>query len=236
MTRDLMPSLATTFVFAALPLLLGGCVCPPCAAGAAAPGAAPAAAAAGGGDAAASTPLAEGGMIWNGEGAGAAAKGWADCDKKPDCKATLDPLPGVGKDGSVGLKFVGEGPGFVGFGWNWFGWYPETAGTDVSAQKQLSFWVKIVPASAELAPDLGGVTVSLGCSKDKKNSASVPFSEIAKDALDGQWHKVSVPLAALQKGDGKDLDLKTVWEFRIGTWAASPRKFEIHVDDIAFEK
>ncbi len=226
-----MPSLALTSVFALLPLL-GGCVCPPCAAGAAAaPGAAPAAGSDGAGSA-----LPEGGMIWNGEGAGAAAKGWADCDKKPDCKATLDPLPGVGKDGSVGLKFVGEGPGFVGFGWNWFGWYPETAGTDISGQKNLTFWVKVVPASADLAPDLAGTTVSLGCSKDKKNSASVPFNEVAKDALDGQWHKVTVPISVLQKGDGKELDLKSVWEFRIGTWAASPRKFEIYVDDIAFEK
>lgn len=185
---------------------------------------------------AASTPLADGGMIWNGEGAGTAAKGWADCDKKPGCKATLDALPGVGKDGSAGLKFVAEGPGFLGFGWNWFGWYPETAGTDVSAQKQLGFWVKLVPASAEQAPDLAGVTVSLGCSKGKKNSASVPFNEINKDALDGQWHKVTVPLTVLQKGDGKDLDLKTVSEFRIGTWATTPRKFEIYVDEIAFEK
>ena len=174
-------------------------------------------------------------MIWNGDGAGVAAKGWAACDKKPDCRASLEALPGVGKDGSVGLAFAGEGPGFVGFGWNWFGWYPETAGTDVSAQKQLSFWVKLVPASTEQAPDLGGVTVSLGCSKGKKSSASAPFSEIDKEALDGRWHKVTVALAALQKGDGKELDLKTVWEFRIGSWSTSPRKFEIYVDDIAFE-
>jgi len=234
MTRDFASSLALTSVFVALPLMLGGCLRPPGSAGAAA--VAPAAAPAAGGDAVAGPPLAEGGTIWDGEGAGAAAKGWADCDKKPDCKATLDALPGVGKDGSAGLKFVGEGPGFVGFGWNWFGWYPETAGTDVSAQKQLSFWVKLVPASAEQAPDLGGVTVSLGCSKDKKSSASVPFNEIDKEALDGQWHKVTVPLTVLRKGDGKAFDLKTVWEFRIGTWATTPRKFEIYVDDIAFEK
>jgi len=236
MTRDILPSFALTSAFVALPLMLGGCLRPPCPTGSAA--AAPEPVAAGDGDAAAaaSTPLAEGGLIWNGEGTGAAAKGWADCDKKPGCKATLEPLPGVGKDGSAGLKFVGEGPGFVGFGWNWFGWYPETAGTDVSLQKQLSFWVKLVPASAEQAPDLGGVTVSLGCSKGKQSSASAPFNEINKGALDGQWHKVTVPLAVLQKGDGKGLDLKTVWEFRIGTWATTPRKFEIYVDDIAFEK
>jgi hypothetical protein len=232
MSRDLKSSLVLTSVLGALSFGLSGCVCPPCAAGAvgaapAAPGAAPAAGTA--------APAADG-MIWNGDGVGDSAKGWASCDKTPDCKAQLDPAPGQGKDGTTGLKFQGEGPGFLGMGWNWFGWYPENGGTDISGEKNLTFWVRIVAASPDLAPDLGGVSVSLGCSNGKKNSASVAFTAVAKDALDGQWHKVTVPIAELQKGDGKDLDLKTVWEFRIGTWSASPRKFEIYVDDIAFEK
>jgi hypothetical protein len=230
MSRDLKSSLVIT---ALLAVALGGCVCPPCAAQA---GAAPAASPEGGPAPAAATSLAADGMIWNGEGVGESAKGWADCDKKPDCKATLEPTPGAGKDGSTGLKFQGEGAGFVGMGWNWFGWWPETGGTDVSGQKSVSFWIRIVAASPEAAPDLKGTNVSLGCSNGKKNSAAVPLAGYAPDALDGKWHKVSVPLAELQKGDGKELDLKTVWEFRIGTWAASPRKFEIYVDDIAFEK
>lgn len=179
--------------------------------------------------------MAADGGIWNGEGVGAAAKGWADCDKKPDCKAVLEPTPGVGKDGSVGLKFQGEGAGFVGFGWNWFGWYPENGGTDVSGMKQLSLWVRLQGASPELTPDLSAVTFSIGGS-NKKNSASVALSDYAKGAGDGGWHKVTIPLADLKKGEGKSLDLKSVWEVRIGTWSASPRKFEFYVDDIAFEK
>jgi hypothetical protein len=229
MSRDLKSSLALTSVLGALLLGASGCLCPPCAAGAgggtAAPGAAPAAGSAAPAD----------GKIWNGDGVGEAAKGWASCDKQP-CVALLEPTPGTGKDGSVGLKFQADGQGFVGFGWNWFGWYPENAGIDISGFKSLTFWVRVVPASPELAPDLGGVSVSVGCSNGKKSSASIGFDKVAKDALDGKWHQVTVPVADLQKGDGKDLDMKTVWEFRIGTWSASPRKFEIYVDDIAFEK
>jgi hypothetical protein len=214
-----------------------GCVCPPCA-GAQTAGAAPAAAAApsDGTAAAASSEPGAGGIIWNGEGAGESAKGWADCDKKPDCKAALVAAAGVGKDGTAGLHFHGEGPGFIGMGWNWFGWWPETAGTDVSGYKNLTFWVRIDAKSPDVAPDLGGTSVSLGCSNGKKSSASLPFNKYAKDVLDGKWHKVSVPMAELMKGEGASFDPKTAWEFRVSTWAASPRLFDIYVDDIAFEK
>jgi hypothetical protein len=226
--------LESSFAFGgALALLAAGCVCPPCAASAA--GTAPVAAGskpAAGSDGAS---LGADGMIWNGEGVGSAAKGWADCDKKPDCKAVLEPTPGAGKDGSVGLKFQGEGAGFVGMGWNWFGWYPENGGTDVSGQQKLSFWLRVEPASPELAPEPSAVTISIGAS-DKKNSASVAVGEYEKAAIDGTWHKIVVPLADLKKGEGKALDLKSVWEFRIGTWSASPRKFVIYVDDLGFEK
>jgi hypothetical protein len=229
---DLKSSLAILCAVAAAPFLVSGCVCPPCAAGAAA---APGAPAAGAAAAPAASNMAADGGIWNGDGVGNSAKGWSDCDKKPDCKAVLEVAPGAGKDGTVGIKFQGEGAGFVGMGWNWFGWYPENAGTDVSEQKQLSLWIRLVGASPELTPELSAVTVSIGGS-NKKNSASVPLSDYAKGAADGAWHKVTIPLADLKKGEGKSLDLKSVWELRIGTWSASPRKFEIYVDDIAFEK
>jgi hypothetical protein len=174
-------------------------------------------------------------LVWNGDGAGAAAKGWSDCDKKPDCKVTLENKPGVGKDRSVGLQFHGEGAGYVGFGWNWFGWYPENGGTDVSAQKKLSLWVRFAVPTGELAPEPSAITISIGGS-NKKNSASVPISDYDKSALDGKWHQIVVPLADLQKGEGAGLSLKSVWELRIGHWSATPRKLDVYVDDIRFEK
>lgn len=179
--------------------------------------------------------IGSGGMIWNGDGVGGSAKGWASCDKKPDCKSDVNPTPGVGKDGTTGLKFVGEGPGFVGMGWNWFGWYPENGGTDVSAEKNLTFWFRIELPEPELAPEAAAVSFSLGGS-NKKNSAPAPLSEYDAAGLDGKWHKITIPLSALTRGEGKGLDLKSVWEFRVSTWSASPRKFVIYVDDIGFEK
>jgi hypothetical protein len=174
-------------------------------------------------------------LVWDGDSVGGSAKGWASCDKKPDCKAELGPVPGVGRNGTAGLKFVGEGPGYIGMGWNLFGWYPENASVDVSGQGKLGFWVRVVAPSPDVAPEASAITVSLGDNK-KKNSAAAPLSDYDKTSVDGQWHKISVPLTDLTKGDGKELDLKSVWEFRISTWSASPRKFEIYVDDIGFEK
>jgi hypothetical protein len=175
-------------------------------------------------------------VVWNGEDVGGSAKGWADCDKKPECKATLAPTPGVGHGGTTGLKFHGEGPGWIGMGWNWFGWYPDTAGTDVSGYNSVTFRIRIDAKSKELAPDPSGSAVALGCSKGKKNSGDGTLARYARDALDGQWHAVKIPLAHLMKGKGAEFDPKTAWEFRLSTWSGTPRNFDVYLDDIAFEK
>jgi hypothetical protein len=198
----------------------------------------PEAAAPGAGNAppAENAPPASGGVVWNGDDTGGSAKGWADCDKKPECKASLAATPGAGNNGGMGLKFHGEGPGWIGMGWNWFGWYPETAGTDVSGYKSLTFRIRIDGKSKELAPDLSGSSIALGCSKGKKNSADAALSRYARDALDGKWHDVKIPIAHLMKGKGSEFDPKTAWEFRLSIWSGTPRHFDIYIDDIAFEK
>jgi len=80
---------------------------------------------------AASAPAAVGSrlVIWNGDDTGGGAQGWASCDKTAECKTKLGPDSGSGVNGSTALKFHGEGPGWLGMGWNLFGWYPETAGS-----------------------------------------------------------------------------------------------------------
>jgi hypothetical protein len=190
---------------------------------------------AGNAPAAENAPPASGGVVWNGDDTGG-GKGWADCDKKAECKASLAATPGAGNNGGMGLKFHGEGPGWIGMGWNWFGWYPETAGTDVSGYKSLTLRIRIDAKSKELAPDLSRSSVSLGCSKGKKNSADAALSRYGRDALDGKWHEVEVPIAHLMKGNGSEFDPKTAWEFRLSIWSGTPRHFDIYIDDIAFGK
>src|SRR5450432_663452 len=131
------------FARAALPILVTGgfsaCI-GPTGGPPAAPGAPPAGA---GGTSAPSVGADDKALVWNGEGVGSSAKSWTGCGKKDiPCKVTLTAVPGAGHNGSTGLRFHGEGPEWLGGGWNWFGWWPANGGSDVTAYKNLSLWFK----------------------------------------------------------------------------------------------
>jgi hypothetical protein len=212
-----------------------GCMCPPC------PGAAGAATNTPGSPGAASpaAPVAVGTRlaIWDGDGAGGGAQSWEACDKTPNCEAKVGVDSGSGVGGSSAIKFHGKGPGYIGFGWNLFGWYPENAGHDLTPYTHLTFQIRVEAKSPADAPDTGSVGVLLGCSANKKkDSATLPVERYAKGFADGKWHKVSMPLSAFVKGPGNGYDLGSVWEFRITTWSASPRNFDVYIDDLAAEK
>jgi hypothetical protein len=219
-------------------VLAPACLTPPCpcAQGAAAPQAAAPAPAGVAPSVAASAPAAgDKAIIWDGDENGLGAKGWQDCDKKPDCKVTLLPTPGTGFNNSVGLKAHGEGPGWIGFGWNWFGWYPENGGTDVSGYKFLKLRIRVEAKNADEAPDPASIGVSIKCSsnKEKGQSKDAPLVKHTKENLiDGQWHEVTIPTAVMAKAE---YDPKTAWEFVLSTWSSTPRNFNLYLDDIRFE-
>lgn len=221
---------------AATSLWLSGCLCPTCAQapGAATPATAQAAPATE--TAAASASAADPQtVIWDGENA-ANGQSWASCDNEGKCQATLAVANGEGKDGGIGLKFHGEGPGWKGAGWNWHGWYPKNAGTDLSVYDDLKLSVKITAASKDALPDLNGVNIALGCSANEKSSADAPLGKYASNAADGNWHDVTIPLSAFFDGDGKECDARTAWEFRVGSWSQAPVNFDLVVDNITAAK
>jgi hypothetical protein len=153
-------------------------------------------------------------VIWNGDDTGGGAQGWDSCDKKPECATKLGPDSGSGVNGSTALKFHAEGPGWLGMGWNLFGWYPETAGIDISPYSHLTFQIRVDAKSAEAAPEYLGL--ALGCSnKSAKDTTDVPVERYVKAYADGKWHKVEIPITALTKGAGAQFDLKAFWEFRL---------------------
>ena len=204
-----------------------GCVCPPCEG----PGAA-------GPKPVEVLPVGSRLVIWDGEGGGIeGGKSWADCDKKGACKATLAPAPKVGKGGTTGLKFHAEGEAWQGGGWNWFGWWPETAGSDFRPYTHLTLWIQIVPKTPESGPEPGALGFSFGCSAGKKNSAAITLSKYDKNLFDGQWHQVTIPLADFYVGkEGAEFDPGTAWEFRLNHWAGTVRNFDVILDDVAVEK
>jgi hypothetical protein len=214
-----------------------GCLCPPCEAGAVAPTTAATVPAAANAAPAASTPVAAGQrhVIWDGEEA-TAGQSWASCDKEGACKATLMPAPTKGAGGTSGLLLHGEGPGWQGGGWNWFGWYPENAGTDLSGYDDLSFSVKVTAARKDESPNAGGISLAFGCSKDKKTSADASLGKYAPSAADGQWHDVSIPLADFFSGKGAECDARTAWELRVSSWSGTPVNFDLVLDNVAVVK
>ena len=197
-----------------------------------------AAPAAAGTNAAPAAPAAAGSrlVLWDGDGAGGGAQGWDACDQKATCKVKVGADSGSGLNGGTALKLHGEGPGYIGMGWNLFGWYPENAGVDMTPYSHLTFQIRVEAKSAEAAPDPGSVGVLLGCSRNKKDSATLPVERYAKGFQDGKWHKVELPISAFTKGGGAQFDLQSFWEFRLATWSGTARNFDIYIDDIVLEK
>jgi hypothetical protein len=210
-----------------------GCLCPPCPTAAGATPVTP-----GGGLNGTAAPAASGSrqVVWDGEGAGAGAQGWDACaDPKVGC-SRVGTAPGVGVGGSTALKLHGDGTGFLGMGWNLFGWYPANAGIDMTPYSHLTFQIRAEAKSPEVAVDPASVGVLLGCSANKNDSATVPVERYAKGFADGKWHKVEIPITAFTKGPGARFDPQSFWEFRLATWSAAQRHFDIYIDDIALEK
>src|SRR6476646_3471060 len=83
----------------------------------------------------------------DGSGANAAnAEEWANCNMKASCESSVKVAPSTGMSGSNGLEWHTKGKDWKGFGWNWFGFYPEDAGTDVTKYQNLVFWIRVKSA------------------------------------------------------------------------------------------
>jgi hypothetical protein len=175
-------------------------------------------------------------LVWDGEKHGGSAKEWANCNLKDACQSVSKATPGVGVNNSVGLQWHVEGKDWKGMGWNWFGFWPEDGGTDISQFKNLSFWFRLQVDDPKQAPDLKDVKVGLASSsKGKLETESVSLISYADSLADGKWHEVVVPVSDLTKGKGKDFDLKKAWEFRLGEYSMTEHKFTVFVDNIGFD-
>lgn len=175
-------------------------------------------------------------LVWDGEKHGGNAKEWANCNLKDACKSASKATPGEGVNGSVGLQWHAEGKDWKGMGWNWFGFWPEDGGTDISQHKNLSFWIRLKVDDPKRAPDLKDVKVGLaGSNKAKAETESVPLSSYADGLADGKWHEIVVPISDMLKGKGKDFDLTKAWEFRLGEYSITEHAFTLFVDNIGFD-
>ena len=146
----------------------------------------------------------------------------------------IKPQSEVCHNGKVGLELWCDVPGGqMSGGWNWCGWYPDNAGNDARAYRNLSFWVKV---EGEGKRDF---TVSLASSAPKaatgEASASAYVTPAGSDMLDGRWHEVVIPMAdLLAKADGS-FTASRIWQMDMKTWAPGPAKFSVFIDEIGFD-
>jgi hypothetical protein len=172
-------------------------------------------------------------VVWNGDSIGTQAMGWA----APSNMSSVKSETGSGVDSSVGLKWRAEGKDWMGFGWNWYRWWPADAGTDTTVFSYLVFKIKITASPSGKLPIAETLTVSLSSSGNPgKMSDSVNIAKYAADITDGKWHQVSIPLKDFMVTDkGKMYNPRSVWEFDFGSWSEDKRSFTVYFDDIGFE-
>ena len=163
-------------------------------------------------------------IVWDGDRF-AHGHGWA-APQKPFIylKSQTEEAHG----GKVALEFHGDGAGWMGGGWNWHGWYPENAGTDISGFRNLVLWAKVV------GDDPGGIELLLHSSAGKKQTGKVSVQDYCPDLNDGKWHEIVIPLVDLYHGV-KGYDPRKTWQLDLNIWAPKERRFSLYIDDVGFD-
>ncbi len=166
-------------------------------------------------------------VVFDGDKIGDTAKGWTST---PQGKATVAAQDKeVRTTGKKAIEFHAEGKEYMGCGWNWYGWWPNDSGTDISSFKNLRFWAKL---TGETKPTVLNATL-VANDKDKKSGESCDLLQYCADLADGKWHEIVIPI--------KDLDAKNslnrakVWELMLGSWSQDEVKFSLFVDNIGFD-
>ena len=167
-------------------------------------------------------------IVFDGDKVGENAKGWSDPAEKATVALQDKEVRTAGKKT---VEFHAKGTGWMGCGWNWFGWYPEDSGTDVSRYKDLHFWAKL---TGDKKPALLSATlIANGTDKDKKASETCSLLKYCANLADGKWHEIVIPMKDLYLK--KDANRAKVWEMMLGCWTEDDVNFSLFVDEIAFE-
>jgi hypothetical protein len=119
------------------------------------------------------------------------------------------------------------------FGYNWQGWSPEDAGTDITGYDRFCFWLKI---DGSARPTSFQVRLTSSPKSAVKQSTTVEIMPRLPGLADGEWHQVVVPIAELAPA-GCPLDLHKTWEFYcIVDSNQGPLACTLYVDDVGFAK
>jgi hypothetical protein len=166
-------------------------------------------------------------VVWDGEQA-TNGGGWTNPKT-----SKIGPQSVEAHSGKTALEFRFNGSNeWLGAGWNWFCFKTGTnVGTDASAMKNLTFWIKTKGKG-------GALQLNLLCNGDvldtpEEHTAKVQVRKYCPRLLDGDWHEVVIPLADLTPAAG--FNPRIISEIHFGFMAEPGTDGSFILDDIAFD-
>ena len=163
-------------------------------------------------------------VVWDGEQANRGA-GWTN---PTTCTVELQTAEVHSGNTAVEFKFQGSGA-WLGAGWNWCAFQTGPYGTDITAMKNFTFWVKKKGIVSDLQINLlcNGKEFDM----PEHHTEKVSVLEYCPQLFDGQWHHVSIPLVDFTQPKGFDpLHLGELQMFNAGAGDGS-----FFFDDLAFD-
>ena len=167
-------------------------------------------------------------VVWNGESVKIGG-GWANpsatCTIGTQTREVYSPAE------AVEFRFKGNGEnGWLGCGWNWVAFKVGEYGTDISAMKNFSFWLKVKGTTS-------GMSFNLLCNGEpaldqpQHHTDKVIVSNYCPSWKDGEWHQIIVSLTDLFQP--KEFDVRHVAEMQFFNTGAGDGSF--FIDDLAFD-
>jgi len=167
-------------------------------------------------------------IIWDGETAGKGA-GWVN--PATTCTVRIQSEEFHSPNTAVEFHFKSDGKnGWPGCGWDWAAFQVGKYGTDISAMKNFSFWLKVKGSTADLSFNLL-CNGEPALDQPQHHTEKVIVSRYCSNWKDGNWHQIIVPLADLVQPSG--FDAKHVAEMQFFNTGAGDGSFLI--DDLTFE-
>ena len=131
------------------------------------------------------------------------------------------------------LRVEVSGGDFAFFGYNWFSWAFEDAGTDVTAFDRFCIWMKL---DGPARPTSLTLTLRSSPKSAQRKGAEIDIVPLLPDIADGAWHQVILPMALLAP-PGCALDLKKVWEVDFALRSKTGMlDCTVYLDDIGFAR
>jgi hypothetical protein len=166
-------------------------------------------------------------IVWNGETA-TKGSGWAN--PAATCKIDVQNIEVHSGRSAVEFKFLGDGKnGWLGCGWDWAEFNVGEYGSDITAMKSFSFWLKVKGTTADMSFNLL-CNGQPALDQPQHHTEKVIVSRYCPDWNDGEWHKIIVPLEDLVQPEG--FDARHVAEMQFFNTGAGDGSF--FIDDITF--